>query len=269
MVTSVVSRIGTASTRIGTSSVATVVPATFQLEESPSPASAKPSACEPESPMKTSALPRGRRLNGRNPAQASAPASENASTAWLGCTVAASIAKKTNAMPASDEASPSTLSSRLKAFVIPTGQNILDCPGDDRVVDELFRGPGCEDDRARGDLHRQFGERVQMAYVIDQSGQEHEGDAGIDAEQLLRRMGGANRNREPEPGAEPGEEFRSRRRAASRTRASGRPTDAQRAGSRVASAAAPRSRARKQGRRRAPRWCSRQVSVTERCKGHV
>ena len=43
--------------RIGSRSVATVVPATFQLAARPSAASAKPSTCEPESPMKTSALP--------------------------------------------------------------------------------------------------------------------------------------------------------------------------------------------------------------------
>ena len=58
-VTSAVSRIGTARTRIGSISVATVVSATFQLVASPSAPSVKPSTWLPESPMKTSAgLPR-------------------------------------------------------------------------------------------------------------------------------------------------------------------------------------------------------------------
>ena len=39
----------------------------------------KPSTWLPESPMKTSARPRGRRLKGRKPIQASEPASANAS----------------------------------------------------------------------------------------------------------------------------------------------------------------------------------------------
>ena len=107
--------------RIGRISVATVVPATFQLPASPSPASAKPSICEPESPMNTSARPFGRRLKGRKPAHASPPASANASTGRRsGWTVtAASIAKNPNAIAASVAASPSMLSSRLNAFVIP------------------------------------------------------------------------------------------------------------------------------------------------------
>ena len=55
--TSVVSRIGTASTRIGSSSVATVEPATVQLAARPSEASAKPSTWLPLSPMNTAAGP--------------------------------------------------------------------------------------------------------------------------------------------------------------------------------------------------------------------
>ena len=73
--------------------------------------------------MKTSARPPRRRLNGRKPAHASAPASENASTASFGWTVTASIAKNPNAIAASVAARPSMLSSRLNAFVIPTSQS--------------------------------------------------------------------------------------------------------------------------------------------------
>ena len=71
----------------------TVVPAAFQLAESPSAASAKPSSWLPESPMKTAAAVRSRRLKGRKPAQASPTASETTSTSRFGCVVTASTAK--------------------------------------------------------------------------------------------------------------------------------------------------------------------------------
>ena len=62
-----VSRIGTPSTSIGSTSVATVVSATFQLVASPSAPSVKPSTWLPESPMNTAAGLPGRKLKGRKP----------------------------------------------------------------------------------------------------------------------------------------------------------------------------------------------------------
>ena len=85
--TSVVSRIGTASTRIGSSSVATVEPATVQLAVSPSEASAKPSTWLPLSPMKTAAGRLRRRLYGRKPRQAKQTPSERRATRLFGWTV--------------------------------------------------------------------------------------------------------------------------------------------------------------------------------------
>ena len=93
IVTSVVSRIGIASTSSGSSVVASVVPATFQLDESANEASAKPSTWLPESPMNTAARPPGRRFSGRKPRQAQPSESESTSTARFGCSVAASITK--------------------------------------------------------------------------------------------------------------------------------------------------------------------------------
>ena len=113
---------------MGSSRVATVVPATFQLAVRPNAPSAKPSGWLPESPMKTAAaLPR-RRLKGRKPAHASASASASTNTASLLCIVTASTAKNAAAIPASVAASPSMLSSRLKAFVIPTSQTSATTP---------------------------------------------------------------------------------------------------------------------------------------------
>ena len=121
--TSAVSRIGTASTSSGRISVATVVSATFQLVSRPSAASANPITWLPESPMKTAAGLRGRKLNGRKPATASASESETTSSRSSEWIVTASIAKNAAAITASVAASPSMLSSRLKAFVMPTSQS--------------------------------------------------------------------------------------------------------------------------------------------------
>ena len=121
--TSVVSRIGTARMSSGSSSVTTVVPATRSVAARPHAASAKPSTWLPESPMKTFAPPLRLRLNGRNARHAASSASATTSTARFGWSVAASMAKKSEAIAASDAASPSMLSSMLNAFVIPTSQN--------------------------------------------------------------------------------------------------------------------------------------------------
>ena len=78
---------------MGRKRVATVVPAAFQLAESPSAASAKPRSWLPESPMKIAAGLPGRRLKGRKPAQARPTASATTSTSRFECVVEASIAK--------------------------------------------------------------------------------------------------------------------------------------------------------------------------------
>ena len=121
-VTSVVSRIGTARTSSGSSSVATVEPATVQLEARPREATANPSSWLPLSPMKTAARRPSRKLYGRNPRHAKSRPSERVATRLLGWTVNASIAKNPHAIAASVAARPSMLSSRLNAFVIPTIQ---------------------------------------------------------------------------------------------------------------------------------------------------
>ena len=72
--------------------------------------------------MKISAGPWTRRLNGRKPRHAQPIASETTSTRSFGCWVTASIAKANAPIAARVAASPSMLSSRLNAFVIPTSQ---------------------------------------------------------------------------------------------------------------------------------------------------
>ncbi len=72
--------------------------------------------------MKIRAGPWTRRLKGRKPRQAKPTASETTSTRSFGCWVTASIAKANAPIAASVAASPSMLSRRLNAFVIPTSQ---------------------------------------------------------------------------------------------------------------------------------------------------
>src|SRR5215217_1279823 len=119
IVTSAVSRIGTASTSTGRRTVASDGAATFQLDASAIEPRVNPSTWLPESPRKAAAGFRRRTLNGRKPTQANASASESTSTSRSGWTVTASIAKYAQAMPATVAASPSMLSRKLIAFVIP------------------------------------------------------------------------------------------------------------------------------------------------------
>ena len=72
--------------------------------------------------MNASADPRTLRLKRRKPTHASASESASTSTVSFGWTVTASSAKYPDAIAASVAASPSMLSSRLNAFVIPTSQ---------------------------------------------------------------------------------------------------------------------------------------------------
>ena len=122
IVTRVVSRIGIASTSSGSTMLVSVAPAVVQLEASASEARPKPITWLPESPMKTRALRPGRRLKGRKPRQAPPSASATTSGSSPASWSRAATAKTAQETVASDAASPSMLSSRLKAFVIPTSQ---------------------------------------------------------------------------------------------------------------------------------------------------
>ena len=121
-VTSVVSRIGTARTSTGSSSVTSVDDATVYADARPSAASRKPISCEPLSPIQESARLPGRRLNGRKPSSAASSATDMTRTSRDGWYHAAAIAKKPAEIAARLAASPSMLSSRLNAFVMPTSQ---------------------------------------------------------------------------------------------------------------------------------------------------
>ena len=112
-------------------------------------------------------------------------------------------------------ASPSMLSSRLKAFVIPTSQTIPSDPREHVVVDDLDRDAAREDERRGGDLRPELGggssgltssarpatkriaqpARIAATSAVDSIAAEHErgadggGEAGEDADAAERRRG--------------------------------------------------------------------------------
>ena len=200
--TSVVSRIGTASTRIGSRKVATVVPATFQLADRPRAARKNPSTCEPESPMKTSALPRRLRLNGRKPRQARAPARASASAAWLGWTVTASIAKKPNAIAGERRGEPVHVVEQVERVRHADEPEEREGPGDHLRVDQLHVGAGREHQHGGSDLRAELDERRQGPEVVDQPGDEQQRDAAVDAGEGLGERDRPGRDGEPHAGGD-------------------------------------------------------------------
>ena len=119
-VTSVVSRIGIARRAAGTARTASTPRLPPGTGESASPARTTPRNRAPESPMK---IFDGGKLWTRNPPVA--PASASANRASSTRPSARKIApRKMAPMTAIPPASPSMLSSRLSAFVIPTNQKI-------------------------------------------------------------------------------------------------------------------------------------------------
>ena len=169
-------------------SVAIVDSATFQLVARPSAASVSPITWLPESPMKTAAGFRGRKLNGRKPATASASASETTSRRSSSWIQTASMAKKTAATTARLPARPSMLSRRLKAFVIATSHKQAEGGGGDAVLDDLHADPRREHDAGRRELPGELHRRRQRADVVDQAEGEHDRRAACDARELPRRL---------------------------------------------------------------------------------
>ena len=225
----------------------------------------KPISWEPLSPIQVSALRPGRRLNGRKPATASASASEITSTSLESPWIAADEAKNAAEITARLPASPSMLSSRLKAFVIPTSQKSADRDREPGAVHDLDVRAGREDDRGASELRGDLGERRQRADVVDQACEEEQARSGEDPDELAARLERPECDGEPHPGAQadvdphPADEAALRHRASDSRRASAR------ARARGGSGAAPRRRSVWPGKRRVPRGCSQAARVGRRC----
>ena len=139
--------------------------------------------------MKTAAGRPERRLKGRNATQAAPRASASGSTMSLWSLSATACAANTaHETAASVAARPSMLSSRLKAFVIPTSQTRPISVASDVRVDDLDGQPAREHDPRCGELGRELHPRAERVEVVREPGQEEERAACEDSEQLRRRL---------------------------------------------------------------------------------
>ena len=183
-----------------------VAPAVVQLDASASEARPKPSTWLPESPMKTRALRPGRRLKGRKPRQAPPSASATTSGSSPASWSSAATAKTAQETAASDAARPSMLSSRLKAFVIPTSQTSPSAVASTSLPTISTVSPGGEHDAGRRELGRQLRDRLERVDVVDEAGDEEDRAAAEDPEQLAARLGRADGDRRGDARDEPEED---------------------------------------------------------------
>ena len=135
--------------------------------------------------MKTSAVDCGRRLNGKKPAHASAPASAKASAKWLGW-----IGDGVDCEEGEGDAGHRC---REPVHVVEQVEGVRDAdqPDDrDRVADkpvahQLHVGSGPEHDRRSADLCGELRKGRQAEEVVCEPGREDEGDAGVDPDERL------------------------------------------------------------------------------------
>ena len=137
--------------------------------------------------------------------------SERTATRWLGCTVYASMAKNAQAIAASVAASPSMLSSRLNAFVMPMSQATPITVAATGLLDDLDAHARDEHERRRGALRAELRERRQVEEVVGEACGEEDRAAAEDAAELARGRDEAGRERDAGRGERGPRRCRSRR----------------------------------------------------------
>ena len=202
IVTSVVSRIGIASTRSGSRIVATVVPATVQLAASASDARPNPISWLPESPMKTAAPRCGRRLNGRKPPHARPSEIASASTVSFSCAVSASIAKYAARDDRQRRGEAVHVVEQVEGVRDADEPEETDGPREDVVPDDLDVQPAREHDDSGGDLRGELRDRAQVAEIVDEPCDEDDRDAGEDPAELAAPLDDARGERDGDAGDE-------------------------------------------------------------------
>ena len=249
-VTSAVSRIGIASTSSGMMSVAIVDSATFQLVARPSEASVSPITWLPESPMKTAAGLRGRKLKGRKPATASASASETTSRRSSSWIQTASIGEEERGHDGEAPGEPVHVVEEVEGVRDRHEPEQAEGGGGDAVLDDLHADARREHDSGRGELPGELHGRRQGAEVVDQAEREDDRCAAGDAGELPGRLDRAGEQAGADACEQAEEDADAAERAACPARASGRRTGRRRSGRRGRCAAAPRSSGRRPGGRR-------------------
>ena len=205
-VTSVVSRIGIASTSSGSRTLVSVAPAVVQLEASASDASPKPITWLPESPMNTAAGRPGRRLNGRKPTHAppSASATTSAEVSLVGRDRVDGEHRARDGGERGRE--PVHVVEQVEGVRDPDQPEQAERDGEHVRADELDRQARCEHDARRGELRRQLRERGQGVEVVEQAGDEEDRAAGEDAAELGAPVDDADGERRADTRHEPGED---------------------------------------------------------------
>ncbi len=191
-VTSVVSRIGIASTSSGSTRLVSVAPAVVQLDASASEARPKPSTWLPESPMKTRALRPGRRLKGRKPRQAPPSASATTSASSPESCVERGEREDGAGDRGERRCQPVHVVEQVERVRDPDEPDESEHRREHVVAEDLDRQPGGEDDARRRELGDQLRDRLQRVDVVDEAGDEEDCAAAEDPEQLAARVGRAN-----------------------------------------------------------------------------
>ena len=202
IVTSVVSRIGIARISSGSSTVATVVPATVQLDASANDASAKPSTWLPESPMNTWAARPGRRLNGRKP-DAREPERDREREHGVVRVLGRRVDREVRAGDRRQRRrEPVHVVEQVERVRDPDEPEDPDTPREHVVSDDLDLEPAREHDHRGADLEPELDERAQVAQVVDEAGGEEERGAREDAAELAAPLERAGRERDADAGDE-------------------------------------------------------------------
>ena len=202
-VTRVVSRIGIASTSSGSTMPVSVAPAVVQLEASASEASPKPITWLPESPMKTTALRPGLRLNGRKPTQAPPSASARTSRE-LARVLRDRIDGEHGAGDRRERrGQPVHVVEQVERVRDPDQPDDAEDGREHVRVDDLDRQPRSEDDSGGGELRRELRDRAEREEVVDEAGDEEHGATSEDPRELAACVGAESRPPRATPATSP------------------------------------------------------------------
>ena len=213
-VTSVVSRIGIASTSSGSTMLVSVAPAVVQLDASASEARPKPITWLPESPMKTPGAAAGPQVEGKE-AEAGAAERERDDERELARVLVERGDREDGAGHRRERRGEAVhVVEQVERVRDPDEPDEPDRRREQVVADDLDRQPGCQDESRRRELRRQLRDRLQRVDVVDEAGDEEDRAAAEDPEQLAARVGCSDRDRradsrhEAEEDADPAEDGR-------------------------------------------------------------
>ena len=205
-VTSVVSRIGIASTSSGSRTLVSVAPAVVQLDASASAASPKPITWLPESPMKTAARFRGPQVEGQE-ADTRAAERERDDEAELARVAGDRVDREDGARDRGERRGQAVhVVEQVEGVRDPDEPHQAERGREQVVGDDLDCEPGDEHEAGRRELGRELRDRLQRVEVVGEPGEEEDRAAGDDPAELAARVDRADRERGADSGDEPRED---------------------------------------------------------------